>query len=138
MRNPLATVTAVLLGVFLLFLTVEKGTMLYEEFVMQSLIIEKDRDLLQRCQTPEGYANMNHHPNFCEKIISAARVGAFWHALHRVSSSLPVRDVLSYAETVSWRACLCFTLLSILIALTYSVMPRGQAPIMPYYLKEVS
>ena len=73
MQAPVSSAFTVITAIVLAFFAAEKCTLLYEEYVMQAIIIEKDRDFLGKCQTPEGYASMNHHPNFCEKIIATAR-----------------------------------------------------------------
>jgi hypothetical protein len=115
MQSPLSTAFTVTFAICLAFFAVSKGTMLYEEYIMQALIIEKDMDFLRKCRTSEGYASMNHHPNFCEKIIATAELGAFWHAVRKVSNSLPVEEAFVALQRTSWQlaaiaavACLVF------------------------------
>jgi hypothetical protein len=103
MQSPLSTAFTVVFCICVGFFAVEKGTMLYEEYVMQALIIRKDLDFLKKCKTAEGYASMNHHPNFCEKIIATAEVGAFWHAVRRVSGSLPFEEMMGVFQRLSWQ-----------------------------------
>lgn len=135
MQAPLGSAFTVVATIILAFFAVEKCTLLYEEYVMQAIIIEKDKDFLEKCQTPEGYASMNHHPNFCEKILATARVGAFWHAVNRVAGSLPIEDVMQRLEQLSWKAlalaAVCFLLMpSFCIRLS-----RSQQEALPYYAK---
>jgi len=137
MRAPVTSAFTVVMTIFLLFFAVEKGTLLYEEYVMQALIIEKDADFFRKCETPEGYASMNHHPNFCEKIIATARVGAFWHAVNRVASSLPVEQAVAKLESLSWKVlatrAACFLLApSLLIR-----QSRARQEAIPYFVKAV-
>ena len=63
-QSLLASIATVAVGILLSFFAVDNFCLLREEYVMKAIIIEKDREFLSKCQTPEGYANMNHHPNF--------------------------------------------------------------------------
>jgi len=137
MQAPAATAFTITTCIFLSFFAVEKGTMLYEEYVMQALIIEKDFEFLQRCQTPEGYAKMNHHPNFCEKIITTARVGAFWHALNKVASSLPTKELVQLLENASWKFLAFCAALFILMPTFCISAVRTKNDQLPCFIKTV-
>jgi len=115
MQSPVASACTVVFVIATGFFATGKLCMLREEYLKQAIIIEKDWDFLQKCETAEGYANMNHHPNFCENIMATARIGAFWHAVNKVAGSLPFEDLLAGIQKVSWQllavlavACLVF------------------------------
>lgn len=122
--------------VFFAFFAVEKFCMLREEYVMQAIIIEKDRDLLSKCQTAEGYASMNHHPNFCEKILATARTGAFWHAVKRVASSLPAEEATMALERLGWKVGLAAAALFLIMPSVVIRQARSRQECIPYYYKE--
>lgn len=135
MQAPLTSLLTAMVGIVLVFFAVEKGTLLYEEYVMQALIIEKDGDFLRKCQTAEGYASMNHHPNFCEKIIATARVGAFWHAVNRVAGSLPLQEALQRAENVSWKVIAATAACFLIMPSFFIRYARMQQESLPYYAR---
>lgn len=137
MQAPITTAFSIALGIVVFFFAVEKGTMLYEEYVIQALIIEKDMELLQRCETAEGYAKMNHHANFCERIITTARVGAFWHALNKVAGSLPTHHIAQCIENTSWKVLLVLGLGFMFMPTLFISACRAKHDPMPYYVKAV-
>lgn len=102
---------------------------------MQAIIIEKDRDFLAKCQTPEGYASMNHHPNFCEKILATARTGAFWHAVRKVAGSLPAEQAVHGLESLSWKACLAAAVAFLIMPSWIIRQSRSRHECIPYYIK---
>lgn len=136
MQSLLASAATVTLGIVLCFFAVEKVCMLREEYVMQAIIIEKDRDFLAKCQTPEGYASMNHHPNFCEKILATARTGAFWHAVKKVASSLPAEQAAQSLDKLSWRALLAAGVAFLVMPSLFIRQSRSRHDFIPYYAKD--
>lgn len=135
LHSLLASSASACVIVVFTFFAVEKMCLLREEYLMQSIIIEKDKDFLAKCQTPEGYANMNHHPNFCEKIIATARTGAFWHAVKKVASSLPLDQMGLNIEKIGWRVCLAGGLLFLIMPSIFLRNSRTNREFIPYYSK---
>jgi len=138
MNAPLSTAFTVVFCICLGFFAVEKGTMLYEEYIMQALIIEKDMEFLRKCKTPEGYASMNHHANFCEKIMATAELGAFWYAVKKVSSSLPFEEAFAAVHKVSWQlaataAVLCLVFPTLVISQMRVRQDQGLPTCAPKY-----
>jgi len=134
-QSLLASLATVATGILLAFFAVDKFCLLREEYVMQAIIIEKDRDFLSKCQTPEGYASMNHHPNFCEKIIATARTGAFWHAVRKVAGSLPVDEAVHKLESVSWKVLIVLALGFLFVPSLFIRHSRSRCDTIPYYCK---
>lgn len=137
MQSILMTASTAVLCVIFAFFAVEKACMLREEYVMQAIIIEKDRDLLSKCETAEGYASMNHHPNFCEKILATARTGAFWHAVKRVASSLPTGEATAVFERVGWKLGLATAALFLIMPSLFIRQARSKQEYIPYHYKEI-
>lgn len=137
MQSLLASAATVVMGIALAFFAVEKACALREEYVMQSIIIEKDRDFLEKCQTPEGYASMNHHPNFCEKILASARTGAFWHAVRVVAGSLQFDQALQVFERLSWKVAAFAALLFLLVPTLLIRQSRVRRDAIPYYCEKM-
>lgn len=135
MQAPVGPLLTVTLGIFLTFFAVEKLTLLYEEYVMQSIILGKDMKLLADCQTAEGYANLNHHPNLCENILARARVGAFWHALNRVAGSLPVREAIEKVENASWKILALLAVALLVVPSVFIKQSRARQEVIPYFAK---
>lgn len=128
-----ASLATVAVSIMLAFFAVDKLCLLREEYVMQAIMIEKDKDFLVKCQTAEGYANMNHHPNFCEKIIATARTGAFWHAVRKVAGSLPVDEAVHRLESVSWKVLLLLALAFLFVPSLFIRHSRSRQDAIPYY-----
>lgn len=124
------------MGIVLCFFIVEKLCLLREEYLMQSIIIEKDRDFLAKCKTPEGYASMNHHPNFCEKILATAHTGAFWHAVRKVASSLPSDQLAQGAERIGWKLALAAGVAFIVMPSVFINHNRARQYHIPQYSKK--
>jgi hypothetical protein len=137
MQSLLASAASAALCVVFAFFAVERACMLREEYLMQAIIIEKDRDFLSKCQTPEGYASMNHHPNFCEKILATARTGAFWHAVKRVAGSLPTEQATQSLERMGWKAGLVIAVLFLIMPSVFIKQARSRHDFIPYHCKEL-
>ena len=137
-QSLLASFATVAVGILLAFFAVDKFCLLREEYVMQAIIIEKDKEFLSKCQTPEGYANMNHHPNFCEKIIATARTGAFWHAVRKVAGSLPVDEAVHKLESVSWKVLLVLALGFLFVPSLFIRHSRTRHDVIPHYYKPLA
>lgn len=135
MQSPIGSALTVGASIFLFFFAVEKFCMLREEYVMQAIIIEKDMDFLKKCETPQGYASMNHHPNFCEKIIATARTGAFWHAVKKVAGSLPVDQTVQRLENVSWKILLLAAVCFLFVPSLFIRQSRTRQDAIPYFSK---
>jgi hypothetical protein len=135
MQSLVASAATVAFGIALTFFAVEKFCLLREEYLMQAIIIEKDRDFLAKCETPEGYASMNHHPNFCEKILATARTGAFWHAVRKVASSLPAEQAAHFFERLGWRAAVACGLAFLIMPSLFIRQCRSRHDVIPYYAK---
>ncbi len=135
MQSLLVSTATVSMGIVLAFFAVDKACLLREEYLMQAIIIDKDRDFLAKCQTPEGYASMNHHPNFCEKILATARTGAFWHALRRVASSLPAEQVVQVFDRLGWKVFLAAALVFLVMPSWFIRQSRSRQDHIPYYAK---
>lgn len=137
MQSILMTASTAVLCVVFVFFAVEKACLLREEYVMQAIIIEKDKDLLAKCETAAGYASMNHHPNFCEKILATARTGAFWHAVKRVASSLPTEEASAALERFGWKIGLAAAALFLIMPSLFIRQARIKQEYIPYHYKEI-
>jgi hypothetical protein len=136
-QSLLTSISTVAACILLAFFAVDKFCLLREEYVMQAIIIEKDKEFYSKCQTPEGYASMNHHPNFCEKIIATARTGAFWHAVRKVAGSLPIDEAVHRLESVSWKVLIVLALGFLFVPSLFIRHSRSKHDVIPYYYKPV-
>lgn len=84
------------------FIAMSKICLLHEEYTARAQQIESEAWLREKCTDPEFFVKLGQHTNLCEQIELTARVGAMWHAIHKVSNSLPVLHVWKAVQKLSW------------------------------------
>ena len=84
------------------FLTMSKICLLHEEYVARKQQIESESWLRDKCTDSEFFSRLGQHTNICEQIELTARVGAMWHAINKVSNSLPLIHTWTILQKLSW------------------------------------
>ena len=102
MRSVFSTACTIGLFLCLCFFSMEKVCLLHSTYIVRAQELMKEEWLLNQCQDATFYANMGQHTTLCTEVEAKARVGAAWHALAEVSSSLPVLDVWESVSRASW------------------------------------
>ncbi len=133
MRDLGTVVVTTCLCILVAFFVTDKLCLGYKHFQLRGAQIEKEAWLLAQCLKPDFYNNMRMHTTLCEEVEATARVGAMWHAVNEVATSLPMPNPVDLLNRASWAtvACVALVLLlcpSLVISQLHSRASRGVIP----------
>ena len=136
MREIGTTAVMTCLCILVSFFVVDKICLGYTQFQMRAARIEKEAWLLGQCMKPEFYNHMRLHTTLCEEVEATARVGAVWHALNEVATSLPVPNPVDLLNRASWATMACVALVLLVCpSLIISHIHTGQQRSgIPYFI----